>query len=619
MCGIVGYVGPAEAAPIVLDGLAQLEYRGYDSAGIAVLGADGDADRPARTSASSPTCAPVSTATPKAAGTGIGHTRWATHGRATQLNAHPHTDVQRRHRRHPQRHRRELPRAARRSCTPAATSSSPRPTPRSSPTSSPSRRQAGLDLEAATAASHAPHRRRRRRAGDAPAGAGRHHRRPHRQRRRRRHRLRRRRDVRCQRPPGHRSATRHSVVFLEDGEMALRHRARARPTPHSHGEVHRQTAADAAVRLLRRGQGRSTTTTWPRRSPSSPRQSSTPCAARVEFDPPAVELPDLHLSDAEIAGFNRVVLIGMGTSFHTAQIGRTYIEQLAGLPAEVDNASEYRYRAPDPRRAHAGRRRGAVGRDRRHPRGHARGAAARRQGRRRMQHARLAGHARRRRHRLHALRPGDRRCLDQDLPRLADCALFARLPPRPEARLPQTRSACWRALSDLARMPQLVGEALKTEDRCSAGRRGASRDHEHFLFLGRGLRVHRRHGRRPQAQGGQLHPRRRLRRRRDEARPDCPDRSNMPVVAIAVRGRSTTPRCSATSKRCAPAKASSSPSPPRATTAIGGEGARRHLRPGAPRAAAAAAHGDAAAVPRLPHRPLCAAATSTSPATSRRS
>jgi glucosamine--fructose-6-phosphate aminotransferase (isomerizing) len=66
----------------------------------------------------------------------------------------------------------------------------------------------------------------------------------------------------------------------------------------------------------------------------------------LEFEPPSVVLGDLGLSDADVARLRRVVLIGMGTSLHGAQIGRTYMEQLAGLPAEADNASEYRYRKP---------------------------------------------------------------------------------------------------------------------------------------------------------------------------------------------------------------------------------------------------------------------------------
>src|SRR5215216_4624763 len=89
MCGIVGYVGARQAQDVVLDGLRRLEYRGYDSAGIAVVAdsrlavskkagklanlekAIGDAPLPAST-------------------TGIGHTRWATHGAPNDVNAHPH-------------------------------------------------------------------------------------------------------------------------------------------------------------------------------------------------------------------------------------------------------------------------------------------------------------------------------------------------------------------------------------------------------------------------------------------------------------------------------------------------------------------------------------------------
>jgi glutamine---fructose-6-phosphate transaminase (isomerizing) len=90
MCGIVGYIGAKDAAPILLEGLGRLEYRGYDSAGVAVVGRSGlkvhksqgrvgdlDAGLPARFRGSP----------------GIGHTRWATHGEPTAENAHPHTDT----------------------------------------------------------------------------------------------------------------------------------------------------------------------------------------------------------------------------------------------------------------------------------------------------------------------------------------------------------------------------------------------------------------------------------------------------------------------------------------------------------------------------------------------
>ncbi len=91
MCGIVGYIGPRPAVPIILDGLKRLEYRGYDSAGIAVLEADCTlgirrAQGKLRNLEDALTLSPVN------GPYGIGHTRWATHGRPTEENAHPHRD-----------------------------------------------------------------------------------------------------------------------------------------------------------------------------------------------------------------------------------------------------------------------------------------------------------------------------------------------------------------------------------------------------------------------------------------------------------------------------------------------------------------------------------------------
>jgi glutamine---fructose-6-phosphate transaminase (isomerizing) len=120
MCGIVGYVGPREARPLLLAGLEKLEYRGYDSAGISVLDGrridavravgnlsvlrgvlEAQAGNGAVALAEAPPvalaeAAPVALAAPPETsepGTGIGHTRWATHGRVTEQNAHPHFDT----------------------------------------------------------------------------------------------------------------------------------------------------------------------------------------------------------------------------------------------------------------------------------------------------------------------------------------------------------------------------------------------------------------------------------------------------------------------------------------------------------------------------------------------
>jgi glucosamine--fructose-6-phosphate aminotransferase (isomerizing) len=91
MCGIVGYTGPRDAGPVLLDGLRRLEYRGYDSAGIALVTENGDLFVEKR-------AGKVAVLTdalgggPPSAGIGLGHTRWATHGRPSDLNAHPHSD-----------------------------------------------------------------------------------------------------------------------------------------------------------------------------------------------------------------------------------------------------------------------------------------------------------------------------------------------------------------------------------------------------------------------------------------------------------------------------------------------------------------------------------------------
>ncbi len=95
MCGIMGYVGPRQALPILLDGLRRLEYRGYDSAGVAVLENGHVELRKAAGKLS--ILEGIITARPLAGRVGIGHTRWATHGHPTDVNAHPHSDCSGRH------------------------------------------------------------------------------------------------------------------------------------------------------------------------------------------------------------------------------------------------------------------------------------------------------------------------------------------------------------------------------------------------------------------------------------------------------------------------------------------------------------------------------------------
>src|SRR5881398_312069 len=91
MCGIVGYVGNKRVVPVIIDGLKRLEYRGYDSAGIAVCG-NGEGLQIRRAEGKLRNLEEVIRLKPLDGTYGIGHTRWATHGRPTEENAHPHRD-----------------------------------------------------------------------------------------------------------------------------------------------------------------------------------------------------------------------------------------------------------------------------------------------------------------------------------------------------------------------------------------------------------------------------------------------------------------------------------------------------------------------------------------------
>jgi glutamine---fructose-6-phosphate transaminase (isomerizing) len=93
MCGIVGYVGEQSAVDVVMEGLRRLEYRGYDSAGVAVVDDAGDLDSRKRAGKLANLEAELAQRPLPRAGTGLGHTRWATHGAPNDRNAHPHLDA----------------------------------------------------------------------------------------------------------------------------------------------------------------------------------------------------------------------------------------------------------------------------------------------------------------------------------------------------------------------------------------------------------------------------------------------------------------------------------------------------------------------------------------------
>src|SRR3954469_10498721 len=93
MCGIVAYVGRKIAQPVLIEGLKRLEYRGYDSAGVAVIDGKGDLHIRRAVGRISVLESAINTSQPlPQSSLGMAHTRWATHGAPTEINAHPHTD-----------------------------------------------------------------------------------------------------------------------------------------------------------------------------------------------------------------------------------------------------------------------------------------------------------------------------------------------------------------------------------------------------------------------------------------------------------------------------------------------------------------------------------------------
>ena len=341
MCGIVGYVGSREAAPIVLDGLARLEYRGYDSAGLAVLDREGGLTLSKDVGKLAVLRGQVEGAWP-AGNTGIGHTRWATHGKPTQANAHPHLDGQG-----------DVAvihngivenfRALRRELEGRGHVFRSETDSEVIPHLIADGLEQGLDLLEATraaagriegAAAIVAMRRqepgvlvaaRIANAGGVVIGRG---------------------DGETFVASDLPAIVEHtdSVVFLDDGDIA---RVTADGVDYWRIEG---GAIAKEPQTLESGSYVSGKGVYPtymaKEIAEQPDAVFATLAGAALFEPPSVNLPDLHLSDAEIAALRRVVIIGMGTSFHAASIGRTYIERLAGLTAEVDSASEYRYRRP---------------------------------------------------------------------------------------------------------------------------------------------------------------------------------------------------------------------------------------------------------------------------------
>jgi len=337
MCGIVGYIGDKDAVGVIVDGLKRLEYRGYDSAGVAVLGPEGLEVR--RAAGRIKVLEGLLRERPMHGRIGIGHTRWATHGRPTDGNAHPHTDgsgtlvvV------HNGIIENYLPIKERLQAEGHVFTSE-------------------TDTEV-IAHLIERHLKDTRRLDDAVRRA-----------------LQELRGsyaivVLSKAAPDRLVATKHGagsvVVGLGQGETYI---ASDIPALLAHTrDVVILEDEDVAV-VTRHGVDISdlagapvsrtpTRITWDpilaekggyrhfmlKEIYEQPRALADTLRGRVSPESGTVVLPDIGLDPDVVAGLQRVVFIACGTSYHAAIVGRFMVERLAGLPAEVDLGSEFRYR-----------------------------------------------------------------------------------------------------------------------------------------------------------------------------------------------------------------------------------------------------------------------------------
>ena len=337
MCGIVGYVGNRNATDVILDGLRRLEYCGYDSAGLAVLNGQGLELR--RHPGKIRVLEALLHTRPVTGTVGLGHTRWATHGRPSEDNAHPHADCSRsvvvvhngiienylglKERLLAEGHRfrsetdteviahlveSQLKTGAN---VLAATKAALREVRGAYAVAILS----AAEPDRLVAAKHG--------AGAVVVGLG---------------------DGEAYLASDIAAILPYTrdVIVLEDDELAVLTRAGVTLTGLDGRAIERapsRVAWDAA--MAQKGG-------YPhfmlKEIYEQPRSVTDTFQGRIDEEHGSVALPDAHLDPQSVGRLRRVVFVACGTSYHAALVGRFMIERLAGLPAEVDIASEFRYR-----------------------------------------------------------------------------------------------------------------------------------------------------------------------------------------------------------------------------------------------------------------------------------
>src|SRR5687768_4131430 len=336
MCGIIGYIGSKPVVPVLLDGLRRMEYRGYDSAGVALVSPEGISLR--RSAGKLANLENVIRLEPLDGLYGVGHTRWATHGRPTEENAHPHQDCTGKvvvvHNGIIENYldlKRELQRLGHTFVTETDTEIIAHLLEQKASggrSLEDAAREALLQMRGLFAfvaiSTDDPEKIIAVRNGP-PIVVG----------------LGQDEFFVASDTPAILSHTR-DVVFLGDEEMAVITRGGVEFTNFAGTPV-----SKASQRVL-----------WdPIMAEKSgyrhfmlkeifeqPRAAEETLLGRVSIDSGRVFLEEIAITDADMRGINKVVLIACGTSWHAALVGKFLLERFASVPVEVDYGSEYRYR-----------------------------------------------------------------------------------------------------------------------------------------------------------------------------------------------------------------------------------------------------------------------------------
>ena len=352
MCGIVAYVGQDEAWPIIYEGLKRLEYRGYDSAGIAVVDDTGALHLRKTVGKVSGLAAAINGIAPRGS-LGLGHTRWATHGAPSHDNAHPHTDCSHRvalvHNGIVENYlelKRRLTASGHVFKSETDTEALShlveegmllglsfeeaflrmgRMIQGSSAITATLQGEDGpicaLRLGYAGGIVVAHHVDEQGQGQGIVAS-----------------------DLPALLPVLERSQGSQKVGFLEGGEMAVVSRDGVRYCDLSGRPIVKQSRnVSRDDVLVDKGGHRHFML---KEIMDQPQAMTAALRDRADFAAGQIQLPDFPLPPAAIRQLDRVVLIGCGTSLHAAQVGRHYMERLAGIPAEAESASEFRYRDP---------------------------------------------------------------------------------------------------------------------------------------------------------------------------------------------------------------------------------------------------------------------------------